>query len=85
LTADKTGVVLYLDGVPVLDAGGVAALERYTGFCRQRGIRLYLADLQFQPLKTLARAGVQPVAGVSRFFSSLQEALEALEEPGPAD
>ncbi len=74
----QRGVVLYLDGVPVLDSGGVAALETFIRHCREQGTELYLADLQFQPLRTLARAGLEPVAGVTRFFPTLQEALAAV-------
>nr|MDQ2694244.1 C4-dicarboxylic acid transporter DauA [Pseudomonadota bacterium] len=71
------GIVLYLDAVPILDAGGLASLNRLIESCQREGTEVYFADWQFQPLKTLARAGVRPVEGVSRFFPSLREALEA--------
>ncbi len=71
----RKGIVLYLDGVPILDAGGLAALERLVAQCRVNGTQLILTDLQFQPLKTLARAGVTPIPGVLQFAPTLGEAL----------
>ena len=72
----QAGVILYMDAVSILDAGGQAALSRFVQQCRQRHIEVVIADLQFQPLKTLARAGVQPIANQLSFYSTLQEALE---------
>lgn len=69
------GVVLYMDGVTLLDAGGVAALNKLVDYCAAEGKQLYIADLQFQPLKTLARAQVAPRQGVTEFFSTLDEAI----------
>ena len=73
----RRGIILYLDGVPILDAGGVSALDKLVQQCASDGARLYLTDLQFQPLKTLARAGVQPQPDVLAFFPTLGDALEA--------
>lgn len=84
LVEGKRGVVLYFDAVPVLDSGGVSALEGFVKHCKDEGIKVYLADLQFQPLRTLARAGIQPVPGVTRFFSTLHEALSELPD-SPAE
>ena len=72
------GVILYMDGVPILDAGGLAALMKFLGVCRSHGIEVRIADLQFQPLKTIARSGLQPEEGVLRFSPSLKDALEQL-------
>ena len=73
----RRGIILYHDGVPILDAGGVSALDKLVQQCASDGARLYLTDLQFQPLKTLARAGVQPQPDVLAFFPTLGDALEA--------
>ncbi|WP_417614722.1 C4-dicarboxylic acid transporter DauA [Oceanisphaera sp.] len=73
---EQSGVILYMDAVSILDAGGQAALSRFVQQCQQRKIEVVIADLQFQPLKTLARAGVQPIANELSFYSTLQEALE---------
>jgi SulP family sulfate permease len=69
------GVILYMDGVTLLDAGGVAAMNKLVDFCAGEGKQLRIADLQFQPLKTLARAAVTPRAGVTTFYSTLDEAI----------
>jgi SulP family sulfate permease len=69
------GVILYMDGVTLLDAGGVAAMNKLVAACARDGKQLVIADLQFQPLKTLARANVQAVTGVTSFYSTLNEAI----------
>ena len=81
--ADKTGVILYMDAVPILDAGGLSALGKFIDVCARRQVRLIVADLQFQPLKTLARAQLRPVEGQLAFTSTLREAI-ALSHAGPA-
>lgn len=73
------GIVLYMDGVPILDAGGLAALNKLIALCEQQDTQIFVADLQFQPLKTLARAKVRPIPGVSTYFPTLREALETLD------
>ena len=84
LTRHSRGVILYMDAVPVLDAGGLAALEKFLSASRKHGAEVIIADLQFQPLKTIARAGMQPVEGELRFFSSLQDALSEFSPYKPA-
>lgn len=75
LSVNAKGFILYMDGVTILDAGGLAALNKLISACERTGTQVVIADLQFQPLRTLARAKVTPVEGVSRFYSSLDEAL----------
>ncbi|CBL44813.1 Sulphate anion transporter [gamma proteobacterium HdN1] len=70
------GIILQLEGVTILDAGGLAALNKLIAKCEKSGTRIFIAELQFQPLKTLARAGVTPIAGVSQFFAHLENAVE---------
>src|SRR5690606_20650791 len=71
MTHNSKGIILYLDGVPILDAGGLAALNKLIDKCQKNRVALYITDLQFQPLKTLARAGIQPVQEQLVFFSGL--------------
>lgn len=78
LTNNSRGIVLYMDGVPLLDAGGLAALNKLISKCQKNHTELMIADLQFQPLKTLARAGVKPLPGILSFYPTLREALEML-------
>ncbi|MGL5666359.1 MAG: C4-dicarboxylic acid transporter DauA, partial [Shewanella sp.] len=43
--------------------------------CKLNHTKLIIADLQFQPIRTLARAKVQPIEGVLKFYPTLREAL----------
>jgi len=65
---------LLWDRVAVLDAGGVNALQHYIDGLPE-GTELRLAEIPFQPLKTMARARMHPVEGKLSFYSSLQDAL----------
>jgi SulP family sulfate permease len=71
-------IVLQWDAVPVLDAGGLDALQRFIE-ALPPGKQLAITDMPFQPLKTLARARVQPIEGKLHFYATLPEALAALE------
>ncbi len=77
LATDAKGLILQLEAVPLLDAGGLSALNKLVNQCRQDHTRVIFTELQFQPLKTLARANVKPVEGVSSYCPSLEEALAA--------
>jgi SulP family sulfate permease len=76
LCKGKNGVILYMDGVSILDAGGLSAFARFISACTRTSTQVFVADLQFQPLKTLAKAGVQPIEGVSRYFPTLKHAVD---------
>lgn len=78
LSEQSQGLVLYMDGVPLLDTGGLAALNKLISKCQHNNTELVIADLQFQPLKTLAKAGVQPFPGRLTFYPTLREALDKL-------
>ncbi|KFZ38218.1 transporter [Shewanella mangrovi] len=73
LTQNKQVIVLDLDGVSILDAGGLSALDKLVKRCQQNATQLYIAELQFQPIRTLAKAGVQPIDGVLKFYPTLKE------------
>ena len=76
----RRGVVLYLDSVPILDAGGLSAMQRFLTECADSGVDVFLADFQFQPLKTLARARFDPAGHSCHVFPSLSSALARLEQ-----
>jgi SulP family sulfate permease len=78
LSKDEQSVVLLMDGVSLLDAGGLVALDRYISFCDKHDCQLLLVDLQFQPLKTLAKAKIRPVEGLLAFYPTLPDALKVL-------
>lgn len=69
-------VILQWDAVPVLDAGGLDAFQRFVEKLPE-GCELRVTNLEFQPLRTLARAGVKPIAGRLAFFPDVQAALAA--------
>lgn len=76
LSQAKQKIILYLDGVSILDAGGLSALERFIERRMQDGCEIVLADLQFQPLKTVSRSDLTPRPNQLSFTSTLAEALE---------
>jgi len=78
LSKGQQSVVLLMDGVSLLDAGGLVALDKYISFCDHNDCQLLLVDLQFQPLKTLAKAKIRPVEGLLAFYPTLHEALKVL-------
>ncbi len=69
-------VILQWDAVPVLDAGGLDAFQRFVEKIPE-GCELRVTNLEFQPLRTLARAGVKPIPGRLAFFPDVQAALAA--------
>ncbi len=79
----QAGMVLWMDAVPLLDAGGLSALEKFITKCRQQGKQVVLAELQYQPLKTLRHAEIASEAGVFSVAHSLEEALDLLPHGHP--
>lgn len=77
------GLVVSMESVPLLDAGGLSSLNKLITHCRKHQKRIYFCDWQFQPLKTLAKAKVQPIEGVSASFPNLRAALDAVSEATP--
>lgn len=80
---DHKGLIVDMAGVTVMDAGGLSAFNRLVEHCEANHCQLRVADLQFQPLRTLARAGVAPRPGVLSFHPSLAAAISC-EEGGTA-
>lgn len=70
------GIVLYMDAVPLLDAGGLSALQKFLGKCRTCNTQVVISNLQFQPLRTLRHADVQPISGMLVFTAALEEAMQ---------
>lgn len=56
----KRIVILKWDAVPVLDAGGLDAFQRFVKRLPE-GCELRVCNVEFQPLRTMARAGIQPI------------------------
>ena len=74
-----------LDGVSVLDAGGLSGFQHFCEDLQRLGIRLLVAEVQFQPLKTLARASFQAIPEQLEFTSTLEEALDRSKNMGVAE
>ena len=75
--AGKRIVVLKCDAVPVLDAGGLDAFQRFVKRLPE-GCELRVSNLEFQPLRTMARAGFKPIAGRLAFYPNRDAALADL-------
>ncbi len=78
IAEQQAGLILVMDAVPILDGGGLAAMEKFVDKCRKAKTNLIFCDLQFQPLKTLSGAGIKPIEGVYSFTPSLDTALGKL-------
>lgn len=74
-TRNQAGVILYMDAVPILDAGGVAALMKFIDACNKHNTQVWIADPQTQPLKTLSRAGISNSTSGIKLFPTLQQAV----------
>lgn len=67
-------IVLQWDAVSVLDAGGLNAFRHFVELLPPEK-QLIITDIPFQPLKTLARANVTPIANRLGFYATLEQAL----------
>lgn len=75
LAKDKHTIILQMDGVHLLDVGGLSALVKLISKCDASNTRILICELQFQPLRTLAKANIQPIEGKLKFYPKLTEAL----------
>jgi|TARA_B110000503_G_scaffold37553_1_gene61411 SulP family sulfate permease len=74
----QQGMILYLDGVSILDSGGLSALNRFLDKCAKSNTQVYLTDFQYQPLKTLSRAGFSSDRNICTVYTTLSTALKNL-------
>ena len=72
--AGKRIIILKWDAVPVLDAGGLDAFQRFVKKL-PAGCELRVSNMEFQPLRTMARAGIQPIPGRLTFYPNKDAAL----------
>jgi sulfate permease, SulP family len=79
LSTDKQGVVISFDAVPLLDAGGLSAMNKYVDACGRQGIKLIITDVPFQPLRTLARAHITTDEERLMFAPTLADGLTMAE------
>lgn len=76
-TNNYQSIILQCDTVPILDAGGLNALVHFMEELPSDK-QLLICELQYQPLKTLARARIAPIEGRLVFYSTLDEAVNSL-------
>ncbi len=78
-TPDGVGLIVYADGITLLDAGGSSALERFVTECEARGITVLMTDLQAQPARTIEAAGLGQRRSL-RVLPTLADALAVAAE-----
>lgn len=76
-------IILDWDHVTLLDVGGLQAFTRFMEDLNE-GKRVMICNIPFQPLKTLARAKIQPIEGRLDFYSSREEIFEELDHESNA-
>ena len=75
--AGKRVVILKWDAVPLLDAGGLDAFQRFVNRLPE-GTELRVSNLEFQPLPPPPRARTQPIPGRLSFWPNRDAALADL-------
>ncbi|UTF58597.1 C4-dicarboxylic acid transporter DauA [Gilvimarinus sp. DA14] len=83
LAKDQRGLVIHMDGVPLLDAGGLDGFATFLKRCKKRKVELVLSDIQFQPLKAMVKAQIKPENGNFVVYPTLAEALDAVIDSDP--
>lgn len=72
------GMVLSLEDVQLLDAGGLAALNKLVEFCKRNHIRILLCEWQTQPLKTLQKAKFSPIPDLVMVLPTLAAGMQEI-------
>ncbi|WP_339896517.1 C4-dicarboxylic acid transporter DauA [uncultured Gilvimarinus sp.] len=80
---EQQGLVVHMDGVPLLDAGGLDGLTGFITRCKKRKCQLIFSDIQFQPLKAMVRAGIKAENGNFTVYPILADALDAVLDQDP--
>jgi len=78
-SASYQNIILQWDAVPILDAGGLNALQHFVDILPE-GKQLLISDIQFQPLKTLVRAQISPIEHRLSFHQTVNDALNSLKK-----
>lgn len=76
---DAEHLVLYLDGVPLIDATGLDELDEFLSQCEQAGLPVTIADAQRQPRRAIEHAEI-PQQHTVRLAPTLAEALTSASE-----
>lgn len=73
-------VILQMDGVTLLDGGGLSALEKFIDKCKKQNSQIILCELQFQPLKTLRKGNVDPIDRQLMFKPTINSAVNTVRQ-----
>ena len=76
LAEQHPGIIIMMEDVPMIDAGGLSALNKLTEQARRDGMQIILTDLQEQPRKALEHARIRQISGLLSFYPGLHETLE---------
>jgi sulfate permease, SulP family len=68
-------IILYMDNVTLLDAGGISALTKLIAHCKKMGTQLILTDIHQQPMQALKKANIESIEGVLHILPDLQRAI----------
>ena len=71
------GLILHLNAVNMLDAGGISALNKLIEHCEKIQTRILLSELQEQPLLTLKHHHIEEHCGALQIYPTLEEACAA--------
>lgn len=85
ICSHNKGIILCMDGVSLLDAGGLSALSQFMSNCKSNKTALVLTDLHAQPLSAMSKAGIIQQAGVLDMFPSLHDAMVEIEATAALD
>ncbi len=72
--------ILRMKDVPAIDATGITVLESFLSQCRRRKTKVFLCDIQAQPMKALNKAGFIQEIGKENIIENLDKAIAAAEE-----
>lgn len=72
------GIILHLDNVNMLDAGGMSALNKLIEHCANINAKIFLTDVQEQPLATLKKYHIEEHTEVLHIFVDINEACDAI-------
>lgn len=78
LARQAKGVVISMEGATMLDAGGMAALQKFLEHCRKSQTQVIISDIQPQPINTLLHGHLEPEPGHFVFAATLEDALALL-------
>ncbi len=79
------GIIIQLESVNMLDAGGMAALKKLIEQGKKTRTQIMLTDLQEQPLNTLQKYNLDTTDEVLKIFPTLADACKAVLEQNSVD